>query len=88
MNARQHRVPAGRPQLLVARASMTGFVVFDYADRYGEAVAQLADWLRSGELRSREQVIHGDVADFPDALLALFCGDNTGKLVLALGTSS
>ncbi|OBA80047.1 NADP-dependent oxidoreductase [Mycobacterium sp. 1164966.3] len=71
-------------QLLVARASMTGFVVFDYAARYAEAVVQLADWLSSGELRTREQVIHGDVGDFPEALLALFRGDNTGKLVLAL----
>jgi NADPH-dependent curcumin reductase len=71
-------------QLLVARASMTGFVIFDYADRYGEGVAQLANWLRSGELRSREQIVHGDVGDFPDVLLALFRGDNTGKLVLAI----
>ena len=75
-------------QLLVARASMTGFVIFDYADRYGEGVVQLANWLRSGELRSREQVIHGDVADFPEALLALFRGDNTGKLILALDGGS
>jgi NADPH-dependent curcumin reductase CurA len=75
-------------QLLVARASMTGFVIFDYADRYGEAVVRLADWLRGGELRAREQVIHGDVGDFPDALLALFRGDNTGKMVLALDGGS
>jgi NADPH-dependent curcumin reductase len=75
-------------QLLVTRASMTGFVIFDYADRYGEGVAQLADWLSSGELRSREQVIHGDVADFPETLLALFRGANTGKLVLALDNGS
>lgn len=81
------RGPANYMQLLVARASMTGFVIFDYADRYGEAVVRLADWLRSGELRSHEQVVHGDVGDFPDALLALFRGDNTGKLILALAGS-
>jgi NADPH-dependent curcumin reductase len=80
------RGPANYMQLLVARATMTGFVIFDYADRYSEGVAQLADWLNSGELRSREQVVHGDVGDFPDVLLALFRGDNTGKLVLALGS--
>lgn len=78
------RGPANYMQLLVARASMTGFVIFDYADRYAEGVAQLASWLQSGDLRSREQVVHGDVGDFPDVLLALFRGDNTGKLVLAL----
>lgn len=78
------RGPANYMQLLVARASMTGFVIFDYADRYREGVVQLADWLRSGELRSREQVIEGGVGDFPEVLLALFRGDNTGKLILAL----
>jgi NADPH-dependent curcumin reductase CurA len=44
----------------------------------------LAQWLRSGELRSREHVVAGDVNDFPDVLLTLFRGENTGKLVLAL----
>jgi NADPH-dependent curcumin reductase CurA len=76
--------PANYMQLLVARASMTGFVIFDYAGRYGEGVAQLAQWWRSGDLRSHEQVIRGDVGDFPETLLALFRGENTGKLVLAL----
>lgn len=82
------RGPANYMQLLVARASMTGFVIFDYADRYGEGVVALADWLRSGELRSREQLVHGDVGDFPEVLLALFRGENTGKLVLALDAGS
>jgi NADPH-dependent curcumin reductase CurA len=76
--------PANYMQLLVARASMTGFVIFDYADRYLPAQAQLAAWLQSGELRSREDVVHGDVSDFPDVLLQLFTGRNTGKLILAL----
>ena len=78
--------PANYMQLLVARASMTGFVIFDYADRYAEGVAQLAKWLRAGELRSREHVVAGDVNDFPDVLLTLFRGENTGKLVLALSS--
>ena len=80
------RGPANYMQLLVARASMTGFVIFDYADRYAEGAAQLAKWLRSGELRSREHVVAGDVNDFPENLLTLFRGENTGKLVLALSS--
>ncbi len=76
--------PANYLQLLVARASMTGFVVFDYADRYAEGVSQLGRWLQSGELRSREDVVHGDIEQFPDVLLRLFEGANTGKLVLAV----
>jgi NADPH-dependent curcumin reductase CurA len=76
--------PANYMQLLVMRASMTGFVIFDYADRFGEAGAELGKWLASGELRSREDVVDGDISDFPDVLLRLFRGENTGKLILAL----
>jgi NADPH-dependent curcumin reductase CurA len=76
--------PANYMQLLVTRSSMTGFVIFDYADRFGEGVAQLAQWLQAGELRSREDVVQGDIDQFPDVLLRLFRGENTGKLVLAL----
>jgi NADPH-dependent curcumin reductase CurA len=76
--------PANYMQLLVMRASMTGFVVFDYADRYPEAVAELGGWLKTGELRSREDVVKGQIRDFPEVLLRLFRGENTGKLVLAL----
>lgn len=65
---------------------MTGFVIFDYADRYPEGVAQLAKWIKGGDLRSHEQLEHGDVSDFPETLLKLFHGENTGKLILALGS--
>jgi NADPH-dependent curcumin reductase CurA len=82
------RGPANYMQLLVARASMTGFVIFDYAERYREGAMQLAEWLRNGELRSREDVVHGDIDEFPDVLLRLFHGQNTGKLVLALDGAS
>lgn len=78
------RGPANYMQLLVARASMTGFVIFDYADRYPEGVAHLAKWLNTGELRSHEQIEHGDIGDFPETLLKLFRGENTGKLILAV----
>ena len=76
--------PANYLQLLVMRASMTGFVIFDFAKRYGEAIAELGGWLRSGELRSREHVVQGDIRQFPEVLLGLFRGENTGKLVLAV----
>jgi NADPH-dependent curcumin reductase len=79
------RGPSNYMQLLVARASMTGFVIFDYAKRYPEGVAQLANWLNSGELQSHEQIERGGVGAFPDTLLKLFRGENTGKLILALG---
>ncbi|BFU45496.1 NADP-dependent oxidoreductase [Krasilnikovia sp. MM14-A1004] len=74
--------PANYMSLLVNRASMTGMVVFDYADRYAEAAAEMSGWLADGTLRSREDVVDGGVKAFPEALLRLFHGQNTGKLVL------
>jgi NADPH-dependent curcumin reductase CurA len=76
--------PANYMQLLVMRASMAGFVIFDHAKRYPEALAELAGWLGTGELRSREDVVQGGIKQFPEVLLRLFRGENTGKLVLAI----
>jgi NADPH-dependent curcumin reductase len=79
------RGPANYMALLVARASMTGMVVFDYAARYGQAAAEIAGWMREGRLISREDVVEGGVRAFPDTLLKLFNGENIGKLVLRVG---
>ena len=76
--------PANYMQLLVMRASMTGFLVFDFAQRYREGVVQLAEWLQSGELVSREDVVEGSLERFPEVFLMLFRGENTGKLILQL----
>lgn len=78
------RGPANYMQLLVKRASMTGFVYFDYADRFPEAVQALAGWLADGSLKSREHILEGGIEKFPQALLQLFAGANTGKLILAV----
>jgi NADPH-dependent curcumin reductase len=83
-NENEVRGPANYMMLLVARASMTGMLVFDYADRYPEAMAELAEWYKAGRLVAHETVVPGSVEDFPETLLMLFEGANTGKLVLAL----
>jgi NADPH-dependent curcumin reductase len=70
------RGPANYMQLLVERASMAGFLVFDYAERYPEAIAELAGWLNDGRLHSRED------DKFPEVFLRLFRGENVGKLIL------
>ncbi|MFI9404306.1 NADP-dependent oxidoreductase [Nocardia sp. NPDC052316] len=83
----EQKPPAGPSRymsLLVFRATMAGFVVFDYADRYPEAGAQLAQWLAEGRIKSREHVVEGGVARFGETLNMLFTGANTGKLVLAV----
>jgi hypothetical protein len=75
--------PANYLSLLVNRASMTGMVVFDYTPRFPAAIAEMAQWMAAGKLRSREDIVHG-LEQFPQALLKLFTGDNHGKLMLQL----
>lgn len=77
MGPRVHR------QLLVARARMEGFLIFDYRDRLGEARAALADWLRAGKLHVREHVLEGPEAAM-GAIGMLYRGENTGKLIVAV----
>ncbi|WP_445148321.1 NADP-dependent oxidoreductase [Baekduia sp. Peel2402] len=76
------RGPANYLALLVSRARMEGFVVFDYAKRYREAAAEIAGWIAEGKLVTKEHVVTGGVDDFPETLQMLFRGDNVGKLVL------
>jgi NADPH-dependent curcumin reductase CurA len=73
--------PANYMSLLVNRASMTGMLVFDYAERYGEAMREMGGWLAAGKLKTREDIVTG-LETFPDTLLKLFRGENLGKLVL------
>ena len=73
--------PKNYLSLLVNRARMEGIVVFDYADRYHLAVAEMAGYLQEGRMKSKEDVVFG-LETFPSALLRLFSGENFGKLVL------
>ncbi|HEY1509213.1 MAG TPA: NADP-dependent oxidoreductase [Solirubrobacteraceae bacterium] len=83
-NEQRPRGPANYLAMIAARATMTGFLVFDYADRYGQAIAELAGWLRDGKLVSREHIVEGGIPAFPETFLKLFEGENIGKLVLAV----
>jgi len=80
-NAGPMQGPKNYMSLLVNRARMEGFVVFDYAKRYLEAAIQMAGWIAQGQLKAREDVVVG-LETFPDTLLKLFRGENQGKLVL------
>ena len=79
------RGPGNYLMLLIQRARMEGMVVFDYADRYPEAVQAIAGYMKAGKFRSREDIVDG-IERFPEALNRLFSGENFGKLVLGVAT--
>ncbi|WP_313404535.1 NADP-dependent oxidoreductase [Aeromicrobium sp.] len=76
--------PSHYLSLLVNRASMSGFIVTDYAHRFAEARREIASRLQDGGIITRSHVVDGGVDDFPATLSMLFSGANTGKLVLRL----
>ena len=77
--------PKNDLSLLVNRARMEGIVVFDYADRYHLAITEMAGYLKSGQMKSKEDVVVG-LNTFPETLTKLFTGENFGKLVLQVAS--
>jgi len=75
------RGPTNYLSLLFSRARMEGFVTSDYKERYEAAIQKLARWRAEGRLQLREDIVDGLEA-FPETLLRLFRGENTGKLML------
>ena len=78
-------VPEGPKNLravLTQRLRMQGLIVFDWANRVPEAIAQLGAWHKEGKLKIREDVREGGLDAFPDVLNLLYTGGNQGKLVL------
>ncbi len=75
--------PRVERHLLVKRARMQGFVVLDYKSRYPEALAALANWVRSGEIRYREDILDG-IEQAPGSIAGLYRGDNLGKRLIRL----
>jgi len=75
--------PRVERNILVRRARMSGLLVFDYQHRYEEAIARLADWVRQGKLRYREDVVDG-IEHAPGAIAELYRGENMGKRLIRL----
>ena len=81
---RPELAPRPTRPLLVNRARMEGFLVFDFAHRYPEGVTQMAGWITEGRIQYREDVVDG-FENMPRAFLRLFRGENFGKQLVKVG---
>ncbi len=70
--------------LMGKRARMEGFNTLDHWDKYADAAAQLAAWVKAGTLKHRVDMLDG-LERAPLALVKLFSGDHLGKLVVRVG---
>jgi NADPH-dependent curcumin reductase CurA len=74
---------ANTSMLIMRRARMEGFLVFDFASRYLEAQTELAGMIQSGALVHHEHLVVG-LEKAPDALNLLFSGGNHGKTLVVV----
>jgi NADPH-dependent curcumin reductase CurA len=78
--------PRGHPifnyAVIVSKSiRMEGFIILDYAKRYGEAAAALTGWLQEGRLKHQEHIVNG-LENGPAAIRLLFSGQNSGKVLV------
>jgi len=69
--------------VLVNRIRVQGMIVFDWKDRYGEALKALSAYVAEGKLKYRESVVEG-LQNAPKGLIALLKGQNFGKQLVKL----
>jgi NADPH-dependent curcumin reductase CurA len=65
-------------KLIEKQAKVEGFLVFQFSERYREALSQLTEWVKSGEIRYRESIVHG-LENAPSAFIGMMRGENIGK---------
>jgi NADPH-dependent curcumin reductase CurA len=58
-------------------------IVFDWKERYGEALQALGGYFAEGRLRYRESVLQG-LENAPRGLIELLAGKNFGKQLVKL----
>ena len=69
--------------VLVNRLKIQGMIVFDWKERYGEALKALGGYFAAGKLKTRESVVEG-LANAPQGLISLLKGGNFGKQLVKL----
>lgn len=76
-----NKLPAFFGQMLVKRIMLRGFISFDHYDRFPDVVRDLGEWIRSGQVKYKEDIVQG-IEGAPEAFLGLLKGKNFGKLLV------
>jgi NADPH-dependent curcumin reductase CurA len=73
--------PRLQPMLLTRSVLLQGFIITNFQSRFPEGIQHLAQWAKEGKLKFTETIVHG-FDQLPTALIGLFKGDNTGKMIV------
>lgn len=74
--------PKNYLMIISMRIRMQGFIVLDYAAQFSEARKELAQWISEGKIKRKETIVKGGLVKAEQALVDLFKGANTGKLLV------
>ncbi|KAF3942088.1 Zeta-crystallin [Dactylella cylindrospora] len=80
--------PANILNVISQRITIKGFIVFDFYRKYGDARKDLAQWLTEGKLQRKEHIVTGGIEKAPAALVDLYAGGNTGKMLVEIAPMS
>lgn len=75
--------PRVERQILVKRARMQGFLIFDHAKRFPDVLRELGEWVRAGLIRYREDILDG-IEQAPGSIAGLYRGENLGKRLIRI----
>ena len=80
-NTEQPVGPRLQPMLLTRSVLLQGFIITNFQSHFPEGIQHLAQWAMEGKLKFTETIVHG-FDQLPTALIGLFKGDNTGKMIV------
>ncbi|KAJ5970722.1 Alcohol dehydrogenase C-terminal [Penicillium vulpinum] len=81
-NEREVQGPKNYQMIWRSRIRMEGFIIFDHLDKVPEVRQKLSQWLAEGRLQRRETIVRGGLSQAETALMQLYQGVNTGKLLV------
>jgi NADPH-dependent curcumin reductase CurA len=73
--------------ILTKRLTFRGFIVSDFAARYGDFVRDVSAWVGEGRIKYREDIVE-KLENAPRALIGLLRGENFGKLLVRVAPAS
>jgi NADPH-dependent curcumin reductase CurA len=82
-----NRLPAVWRMILTKRLTVRGLLVTDFAALHGDFLRDMAQWLKDGRVKYREDIVDG-FENAPRALIGLLRGENFGKLLVRVAERS
>ncbi|MBZ9995202.1 NADP-dependent oxidoreductase [Mesorhizobium sp. BH1-1-4] len=81
VDAGADRLPVLMQQVLHRSLTIRGFIQREFVDQRPAFYREMAEWIASGRVRYREDIVDG-IANAPQAFLGLLEGKNFGKLIV------